>query len=461
MRNKNRVVKFKKQKNINIGIIIFSIMFIYVAINVYIYFTKEHISIYEVKDGSNSEDNLITGLILREESIIYSEKAGYISYLQKDGARVAKNTSVYAVDDSRQILDIITSAENPISLTKENSAKFQYEIKKFQTSFSDHNFSYVYEFKEDANSTVLELLNTAMIEKGLDIQEETGITYNYEILTSPDSGIISYYMDSFETVTAETVNRDLFVTDNYERVALRSTEIYGQNSPIYKLITSQNWSIILPLTKDQYSKLAGKETLDFTILKDDFKTSAKLHLFQKDSEYYAQLDMDKHMANYIDDRFLDLEIHMDIIDGLKIPLTSIVEKDFYLVPLRYFTMGGDSGKNGLTKLTYTKTGDINITFVPADIYYQDDTYGYVDTRLFEPGDWIQAPDSTDRIQLYQTGKLTGVFNVNMGYAVFKRIEIIYQNKEYCIVKKGTSYGISLYDHIALDGTTAVEQAIIY
>ena len=45
--------------------------------------------------------------------------------------------------------------------------------------------------------------------------------------------------------------------------------------------------------------------------------------------------------------------------------------------------------------------------------------------------------------------------------MFRRIEVLYENEEYCIVKNGTQYGLSVYDHIALDGKTAVEQKIIY
>ena len=86
----NKVVKFKKRKSINIGVIVFLILFLYIAINVYIYFTKDQLTIYEVHEGSTAVDNRITGLILRNETIVNSEKAGYISYYQKEGARVAK-----------------------------------------------------------------------------------------------------------------------------------------------------------------------------------------------------------------------------------------------------------------------------------------------------------------------------------------------------------------------------------
>lgn len=464
MGSNRRVVKFRRRRSLNIGVIIFLILFLYIIINVYLYFTKEHMSIYEVQEGTTVEDNLVTGLILRDEKIITSANAGYISFFYEDSAKIAKNSSVYSVDDSQQILEVITSSDEPFAASKENSARFRFEIDKFQSSYSDSNFKPVYQFKEDAKSTVMDLLNQAMIEKGQKIQDETGLAYSYQVVNSQESGIITYYIDSYETVAEEAITPDMFETDNYERISLRTTDMVPQNSPIYKLITSEDWFIYLPLTKKQYEKLIDKTRVSFTILKDDFKTTADLSLFTKGSDYYAKLSMDKHLTNYLQDRHLNIQLHLDAVEGLKIPLSAIIEKDFYMVPLEYFTVGADSGKNGIIKENFdSETGEVKYTFVAADIYYQDDLYGYIDTRLFQSSSAtrIKSPKGPDSFQLFQTGKLTGVYNVNTGYAVFKRIEILYQNEAYCIVKKNTSYGLSLYDHIALDGSTAVEQAIIY
>lgn len=461
MSSNNRVVKFRRRRNINIGIVIFVILFLYIVINIYIYFTKEHMSIYEVQEGSNVEDNLITGLILRDENIINTDKAGYISYLQKEGARVAKNNPVYSVDDSRQILELLTGNDEVFTSDAEANAQFKYEIKKFRSKFSDSEFLPVYTFKEDAKNAVIDLMNQAMIEKGQQIQEETGLANSYEVVPSPESGIVTYYLDSLENINVDMVNSTMFDEEIYQRTSLRTTEMLSISSPVYKLVTSETWSIILPISVGQYEKLLGKEQINFTIQKDDFDITADLMLLQKGSEYYAQLTMDKYLTNYLQDRYLEIILHIDAEKGLKIPLSALVEKDFYLVPLDYFTLGGDSNKDGLTKESYSENGEAKLLFVPTDKYYEDDVYGYVDARLFTPGTWIVSTKGNDRYQLNQTGRLTGVFNVNMGYAVFKRIEILYQNKAYCIVGKNTSYGLSLYDHIALDGSTAVEQAIIY
>ena len=57
-------------------------------------------------------------------------------------------------------------------------------------------------------------------------------------------------------------------------------------------------------------------------------------------------------------------------------------------------------------------------------------------------------------------KLTGVYNINKGYAVFKQIDILAQNNKYTIVDTGTSYGVALYDHIALDGSKIKENQLV-
>ena len=62
--------------------------------------------------------------------------------------------------------------------------------------------------------------------------------------------------------------------------------------------------------------------------------------------------------------------------------------------------------------------------------------------------------------LEQTASLQGVYNINKGYAVFRKVEILFQNEEYTIVNTGTSYGLSLYDHIALDASAIKENQIV-
>ena len=77
------------------------------------------------------------------------------------------------------------------------------------------------------------------------------------------------------------------------------------------------------------------------------------------------------------------------------------------------------------------------------------------------GDYIVKPDSQERFQVGSTRALKGVFNINKGYTVFKEIEILDSNSEYYTIKKGASYGLSVYDHIVLDASLVTEGQILY
>ena len=81
--------------------------------------------------------------------------------------------------------------------------------------------------------------------------------------------------------------------------------------------------------------------------------------------------------------------------------------------------------------------------------------------MLSRGDVLCKPNSNET---YVVGtdmdKLKGVYNVNKGYAVFKQIEILYQNNDYSIIETGTNYGISMYDHIVLQGDEVEENSII-
>ena len=70
----------------------------------------------------------------------------------------------------------------------------------------------------------------------------------------------------------------------------------------------------------------------------------------------------------------------------------------------------------------------------------------------------------DSVDTYSIGKdvgeLTGVYNINKGYAVFKQINILSRNENYSIVEMKTVYGIALYDHIALEGGKVKENQLV-
>ena len=72
--------KYKRKGHLNIGTILFGIIFVYLVFTVLIYFTKDRVSVYEVREGSILKDRNLTGMVLRKETVVNAEKSGYVNY---------------------------------------------------------------------------------------------------------------------------------------------------------------------------------------------------------------------------------------------------------------------------------------------------------------------------------------------------------------------------------------------
>ena len=79
-KKKSNIVRYRHPRNINIGMMIFAIIFVYLLFSVYTYMKKEKVQFYEVVEGNIVNDRQYTGIILRDERVENTDRAGYINY---------------------------------------------------------------------------------------------------------------------------------------------------------------------------------------------------------------------------------------------------------------------------------------------------------------------------------------------------------------------------------------------
>ena len=200
--------------------------------------------------------------------------------------------------------------------------------------------------------------------------------------------------------------------------------------------------------------------LSIRFLSDDFKTAANYRFIESDGAHLLVLTLNHSMVRYAGERFTEVELLLDQKEGLKIPNTAIVDKTFFLVPKQYFTHGGNTDSLGLLTRTVNEEGETSYVFVPTDLFFESEESYYIEEDVVKKGDLIKDPGTGNTYPVQTVSKLSGVFNVNKGYAAFRKIDPIYSNAEYTIVKTGTPYGLSLYDHIALNGADVTENQLI-
>lgn len=458
-KSKNKkVVKFHKMSQLNVGVIVFLVIFIYMLYSIFQYFTTQHVAVYEVSQGSITQNNTFTGVILREEKIFNAESSGYINYYNKDAAKVGVNSYVYSIDETGKFYKEITE-QNDGQLFSEDGSYDELEktAANYVLDYSNENFYQVYTFQYDMEAELMEAISAnALSNLGNYSEGASGL----HACLAPEPGIVVYNTDGLEGVTLDNFTKDIFDESAHVKNNLVAREKVTAGEPAYKLITSEIWTLVVPVEEELANDLAEESNIKVEFKKDNSTAWGESRILNQDGAWYLALTFQNSVLRFATDRYLEIELLLSDTNGLKIPNTSLTEKDFFLIPKEFLTKGGDNDTNGVLRQSKDKNGETISEFISVVVAEETEDEYYVAGEKLKNGDLIVKSDSNEQYTLSKTASLQGVYNINRGYAVFRKVEILFQNQEYTIINTGTNYGISLYDHIALDASAVTEYEII-
>lgn len=509
---KNFFIAIGKLLTYNITTIMFGALLLYMIITVILYATSGHVTSYQVTVGPLTKNPVCTALAIRTEQVVTAEKAGYIEYYAAEGMQVRKNGSVYSLSREEQETTAAVLTEEQMENVRSSASQFSY-------AYNSNHFYDTYSYKYQIRGTILQAAENAVTgdmgqispESGEDAEtgevapedgsaevvqgtaetgdleggaedkesgesEEKVISLgDQDVYTAPEAGIVMYSEDGYENKTADSLAEEDFNQMAYQNENLIANGEIQAGDSVYKLVTSENWTLMVPLTDPMAAALAGRESIQVKFIKDGESQNGSLTIVNIGSQKVARIDLINGMSRYAGDRFLEVELVINTQSGLKIPVSSIVEKEFYTVPLDFLTLGDNGDTQGFLK--EVRKGDASSSeFVNVTIYRRVDASGkeitegaedtsgglcYVDKDTLREGDVLIKPDSGETFTVGDTDNLQGVYNINQGYSVFRQIEILDQNEEYCIVDQGTSYGLRAFDYIVRDGSTVEEEEILY
>ncbi len=246
--------------------------------------------------------------------------------------------------------------------------------------------------------------------------KETDNVDFFHKIKAPESGLVVYYTDGYERFTENELDPELFEKAGNSSKNLQTDSIINVNDPAYKLITSDTWYIYIQLDETQAARLADSKSVNISFADDDINCRAGFEIINVGGASYGKIKMTKYLPGFSTKRYVTVELEQQTITGLKIPSSSI--------------------------------------------YYSDKDNYYVSMKDFQSGQIITIADSQEVFTVGIIQELDGVYCVNRGYAVFKAVTVIDKNSEYCIIEKGTDYGLATYDHIVLDYRTVKESELI-
>ena len=446
-------MRYKSKREMNIGILIFSVVFVYLLITIITYATSKRISIYEVRKGSIVKDNSYVGLVIREEQVVKAEKGGYVSYFQNENSKVKAGSNIYALSAHALNQESVAEEAEDVALSEDIIENVILKVQNANQSYNAQKFSNIYSVKNEISTTLQnasDFSKTAQLDAV--IAEEGSGVYIYQ---SVCDGVISLALDGYEGLTEEQINEDSFDYGRYAVTHLNDQIEVDAGDSVYKLITDEEWKVYIQLTKETAMELNDLTSIKTKIDKDNETIWADFSIVKKDNNYYGCLKYDNSMIRYSGERYLNVELILQDQNGLKIPRSSVVEKEFFIVPQEYLTVSGAS-----EGFLVEENGEA--VFHSADIYdMSEDGYLYADSEDFKENMVLIKPESTETYILKTKRTLEGVYNINKGYAVFRKIDILCENDEYYIVEEGSSYGLSNYDHIVQDGDKVKEDEVVF
>ena len=445
--------KYHRKMNINIGLPLFGVILFYVIVNILIFTRYKQPSYYEVQHGVISKDISGSGIVIRTEKVIPAEDDGYVNFYRSEGTKVAADQDVCAVSDKK--LDL---------KTRKKKAEFS-DIEKnyFLTSvqnFSDHynkdTFSEVYRLQDEAEKIChdyTEQNQAADIKAALE-ETDPDIYKNY---VSQQDGILIYGTDGYEGLQPEDVTDSILNKSDYVKKKVPENKKIKKGEDAYKLITQEEWSMVLKIDTQTAESLKDRSSVHVRFMKDDTEATAKLQLEErKKNKWYAYLTFESGMVRYAEERYLDIEIELENVEGLKIPKSAVVKKDCYKIPREYIVEIGEKGKKGVLVFDGKDTKS-----QPVTIYEDtDENTVCISTEDLPKGTMIKMKDSNNTRTLSDSIKQTGVYEAGNGYAVFTSVNIVAKNKDYYIVKEENDNKLSNYDRIVADAESVKENEIL-
>ncbi|MBO4288512.1 MAG: hypothetical protein J5865_00235 [Lachnospiraceae bacterium] len=450
---KQQVVKMRQRKHIFFGVIIFLMVLAYLTYHAVSFLTREKPAVYTIGEQTSlAQNRSYTGLIIRQERVEKTERPGIVNYYVPASSRVSVNDVVYSVDETGNFTKI-AAEEGFQHVRNTDVSEF---LNEYSSGYDGKDFSSVYDLKYELNSRLLLSASAAELERFA-----RDFITGFEMHKAAATGLVEYYVDGFEEFNEASITAEDFDRSAYEKKQLSAMTQAAAGDPVYKLITTEAWDIYIPLTTSEAASMTETKSVKVRFTEADLETTVRFSLVHgADDNYFGKLTLTKYLLRYADSRYLKLELLREEKSGLQIPKSAAAEEELYVIPADYLTTGGNSDSYGFQTRPAGDTGAL-ATFTPVSILYKNDTFCYIEKKALEQGTVLVKPGSTETFRVLSTEKLTGAYNVNRGYAVFKVFEVLDESEDYYIIKNGSYNGLSAYDKILLYPTFGMNGDFIY
>ena len=377
----------KRKIKLDLGMIVFLCIIVYIVAWNIIYLSKDKITYYEVVPGEMVESDRFKAMILCDDKIVKASDDGMVYFLARSGSKASTASVVYCLDKTSNLENIISDTSSEQILSDEERMDIYDELKNLSASINEVDFSDVYQFKSTTSAILMNALSSSVFDSG----DYAGAL---QLVNPSEAGYIYYFEDGYEGVDKDSFTPEMLQYDDYNFKTLNNEGYFSAGASVYKLITDENWDIIFKLNDYQYDKYIQDEYVQVKFLKDNQIVWGQIDLLEIGEDIYCSINFTNSMVRYASSRYTDVEIIFSSETGLKVPNSSIVVKEFYTIPKDY---GEASG--GILTVNIHSVDDEGQPVIKAkdlEIYEETDKYYMISINDLDEGTNI-IQDTTGNI----------------------------------------------------------------
>ena len=301
---KDNVVRFRRPKTVNIGVIICIIIFIYVMFHLYTFLTTEQITVYEVAQGTIVANDTYQAVAIRDEEIIYSDRSGYLYYYGKNRSRVGVRSLVYGVDTTGALADIMGNAgSEQVSFSPEQLKGLLGDINSYCNDYDPSDFQRIYTFKNNLADSLELIYSQQLAEEYRDAMSQAAASNTLINYNAPYSGVLMFGLDGYEGLTVNDITPELFETIGSGYQNLRAQGQVEANTPVYKMIRSDDWQLVIRLDEAAKARIGDSTAIEILFTEDEASTWATCEQVNIAGEDYLVLSLDDSVERYADCKY--------------------------------------------------------------------------------------------------------------------------------------------------------------
>ena len=467
---KEKIIRHPKRLPLTFVGVVFGLILVYLAVQGILFLSRDRNQAYNIGAAdSDRAAGTYRGMVLREEIRKGALGSGYLSYYASGGERLKAGTLVLTTDENgglEERLHLLYSGKDV--LEQDSLRRIRESITDAQAQYDPVNF----ESSGFVRTAVRAAVLNRLLEEGKESVDNILPAGSYTEQRTEESGFFLLWEDGYEGKTVRDLTRSDFDPDHYDSYRLHTSgETVSEGDFVYKLAPENSFTIVFPISESDRDRLQNRKNLSIR-MEDGTEIRGAFSIGElSDRTIAGILQFQKYGGNYLKSRFLDFQILDTEITGFKIPESSIVRKNFFVVDRAFITSGGNSNQNGL--LVETPEGP---EFIAATVYLRfgeedsfiigDENTAYVCGPELQAGMTIISVEENgpqERSSLGVTTSVEGVYQVNQGYCVFKPILRVSNSLDtaYTVIRSDMRYGLQPYDRILLYGDAVGENDFIY